>query len=93
MIEQLKQMGFTIGTLQNVTGSELNKKKVIYKIIPQYIKSFIYAYVDDLGTFFFGDSRDAEFFTLSVNSIHQVGDLFKSLNCENYLNETDKSNI
>jgi hypothetical protein len=86
MIEQLKQLGFTIGTLQDVTGSGLNtKEKIIYKRIPHYEKSFIYAYVDDLDTFLFGDSRDSEFFTLSVNSIQQVGDLFKSLDYERYL--------
>jgi hypothetical protein len=86
MIEQLKELGFKIGTLQDVTGSGLNtKEKIIYKRIPHYEKSFVYAYIDDLDTFFFGDSRDTEFFTLSVNSIQQVGDLFKSLDYERYL--------
>lgn len=86
MIEQLKQLGFTVGTLQDVTGSRLNtKEKILYKRIPHYEKSFIYVYVDNLDTFFFGDSRDVEFFTLSVFSIEQIGDLFKSLDYERYL--------
>jgi hypothetical protein len=45
----------------------------------------VYAYVNDLDTFFFGDSRDSEFFTLSVTSVEQIGDLFKSLDYERYL--------
>lgn len=86
MIEQLKQIGFEIGTLTNVTGSGLNtKEKIIYKKIPHYQKSFIYAYVNDLDTFFFGDSRDSEFFTISVTSTKQIGDLLKSLDYEQYL--------
>jgi hypothetical protein len=86
MIENLKVLGFQIGTLQDVTGSGLNtKEKIIYKRIPHYNKSFVYAYVNDLDTFFFGDSRDSEFFTLSVTSVEQIGDLFKSLNYERYL--------
>ena len=86
MIEKLKMLGFQIGTLKDVTGSGLNtKEKIIYKRIPYYDKSFVYAYVNDLGTFFFGDSRNSEFFTLSVTSIEQIGDLFKSLDYERYL--------
>jgi hypothetical protein len=86
MIENLKVLGFQIGTLQDVTGSGLNtKEKIIYKRIPHYEKSFVYAYIDDLDTFFFGDSRDSEFFTLSVASVEQIGDLFKSLDYERYL--------
>lgn len=85
MREKLKELGFKIGTLQDVTGSGLNtKEKIIYKRIPHYEKSFVYAYVNDLDVFFFGDSRDSEFFTLSVSSIKQVSDLFKSLDYENY---------
>jgi hypothetical protein len=86
MIENLKVLGFQIGTLQDVTGSGLiSKEKIIYKRIPHYNKSFVYAYVNDLDTFFFGDSRDSEFFTLSVTSVEQIGDLFKSLDYERYL--------
>ena len=86
MIENLKVLGFQIGTLQDVTGSGLNtKEKIIYKRIPHYNKSFVYAYVNDLDTFFFGDSKDSEFFTLSVTSVEQIGDLFKSLDYERYL--------
>ena len=86
MIEQLKELGFKIGSLQDVTGSGLNtKEKIIYKKIPHYEKSFVYAYIDNLDSFYFGDSRDTEFFTLSVNSIEQVRDLFKSLDYEKYL--------
>jgi hypothetical protein len=86
MIKKLRELGFKIGTLQDVTGSELNTKEIIiYKIIPHYEKSFVYAYIDNLNTFFFGDSRDTEFFTLSVNKIEQVEDLFKSLDYERYL--------
>ena len=86
MVEELKKLGFEIGTLQNVTGSGLNtKEKIVYKRIPHYEKSFVYAYFKDLDTFFFGDSRDAEFFTLSVSSIEQISDLFKSLDYEKYL--------
>jgi hypothetical protein len=86
MIEKLKELGFKIGSLQDVTGGGLNtKEKIIYKRIPHYEKSFVYAYVNDLDTFFLGDSRDSEFFTLSVSSIEQIGDLFKSLDYEKYL--------
>ena len=86
MVEELKKLGFEIGTLQNVTGSGLNtKEKIVYKRIPHYEKSFVYAYFNDLDTFFFGDSRDAEFFTLSVSSTKQIADLFKSLDYEKYL--------
>lgn len=86
MIEELKLLGFKIGALKDVTGSELNtKEKIVYKRIPHYEKSFVYAYINDLDTFFFGDSRDSEFFTLSVTSLEQVGDLFKSLDYEKYL--------
>jgi hypothetical protein len=86
MIEKLKELGFKIGALQDVTGSGLNtKEKIIYKRIPHYEKSFVYAYVHDLDTFFFGDSKDSEFFTLSVTSIEQICDLFKSLDYEKYL--------
>ena len=86
MVEELKKLGFEIGTLQNVTGSGLNtKEKIVYKRIPHYEKSFVYAYFNDLDTFFFGDSRDAEFFTLSVSSTEQIADLFKSLDYEKYL--------
>ena len=86
MVEELKKIDFKIGTLQDVTGSGLNtKEKIIYKRIPHYEKSFVYAYVNDLDTFYFGDSRDAEFFTLSVSSIEQIEDLFKSFDYENYL--------
>lgn len=86
MIEKFKELGFKIGTLQDVTGSGLNtKEKIIYKKIPHYNESFVYAYLNDLDVFFFGDSRDCEFFTISVTSIEQIGDLFKSLDYENYL--------
>jgi hypothetical protein len=86
MIEQLKVLGFKIGTLQDITGSNLNtREKIIYKRIPHYDESFVYAYVSDLDTFFFGDSRDCEFFTLAVTSVEQIGDLFKSLDYEMYL--------
>ena len=86
MVEELKKIDFKIGTLQDVTGSGLNtKEKIIYKRIPHYEKSFVYAYVNDLDTFYFGDSRDAEFFTLSVSSIEQIEDLFKSFDYEKYL--------
>ena len=86
MVEKLKKLGFEIGTLQNVTGSGLNtKEKIVYKRIPHYEKAFVYAYFNDFDTFFFGDSRDAEFFTLSVSSTEQIADLFKSLDYEKYL--------
>ena len=86
MVEELKKIDFKIGTLQDVTGSGLNtKEKIIYKRIPHYEKSFVYTYVNDLDTFYFGDSRDAEFFTLSVSSIEQIEDLFKSFDYEKYL--------
>ena len=86
MIEKLKKLGFEIGTLQNVTGSVLNtKEKIIYKRIPHYEKAFVYAYFNDLDTFFLGDSRDSEFFTVSISSIKQIKDLLKSLDYEKYL--------
>jgi hypothetical protein len=86
MIKNLKELGFKNGTLQDVTGSSLNtKEKIIYKRIPHYEKSYVYAYLNDLDTFFFGDSRDSEFFTLSVTSVEQINDLFKSLDHKNYL--------
>jgi hypothetical protein len=86
MIKNLKELGFKNGTLQDVTGSGLNtKEKIIYKRIPHYEKSYVYAYLNDLDTFFFGDSRDSEFFTLSVTSVEQINDLFKSLDHKNYL--------
>jgi hypothetical protein len=86
MIKNLKELGFKSGTLQDVTGSGLNsKEKILYKIIPYYEKSYVYVYLNDLDTFFFGDSRDSEFFTLSVNSVEQISDLFKSLDYKNYL--------
>jgi hypothetical protein len=86
MIKNLKELGFKNGTLRDVTGSGLNtKEKIIYKRIPHYEKSYVYAYLNDLDTFFFGDSRDSEFFTLSVTSVEQINDLFKSFDHKNYL--------
>lgn len=86
MIEKLKELGFKIGTLKDVTGSSLNtKEKIIYKKIPYYKKSFIYSYLDNLDILSFGDSKDTEFFSITVSSIEQISDLLKSLDYKKYL--------
>jgi hypothetical protein len=88
LIDELKSLGFEIGTLNNITGCELNKQKLIYIKIPLHNEAFIYSYIHELDNetvpFFFGDSVDAEFFTISVISIEQIKDLLISLNPINY---------
>ena len=83
--KDLKEIGFKIGSLKTITKDNLNvKQKIVYQKLPHYKESYVYAFLENLNTFYFGDKNDSEFFTLTVKSIQQIQDLLKALDFEKY---------
>lgn len=84
-IKDLKEIGFKTGTLKTITKDDLYiKQKIVYQKLPHYNESYVYACLENLNVFYFGDKNDSEFFTLTVKSIQQIKNLLKALDFEKY---------
>ena len=78
--KDLKEIGFKIGSLKTITKDNLNvKQKIVYQKLPHYKESYVYAFLENLNTFYFGDKNDSVFFTLTVKSIQQIQDLIETV--------------
>lgn len=91
--KHLEDIGFSHSNLmKDILNMNAYRGKKVYGMkIPHSHISYIYAYLDNFNTFFFGDIRDAQFFTIRIDSVEQLKDFVKSLDFNNY--EKDNENI